>query len=1031
MVRLVTLGACAAEVGKTRIAPDAEMVFAALLVLACEAGRRIPRQELIQLLWPAADDAKARHCLRQTLYKLKQLGVELDAADEGVCLPLSAVRADYLELESGDPALSSVGDFLPGYAPAHSLAFTARLERYRGAANGQLRRALLAALTAHRKAARWPEAESIARRCLQLDPLNEEATLALAEATALAGNKAQALAILDRYTAEVAGGDESVKELVRLQPAILRRRIAERIPERRYGAAAEADFVGREESVAYLNALLEEARAARGRGCLVWGDAGIGKTRLVTEFTDAAALRGARVQRVGCQPSDVHRPLSVFVDVVPSLLNVPGALGCSPESMSYLKRLTEHDRSSTTPSVASREAEFLYGRVRRALLDLVDAIAAEGTLVLLVEDVHWLDAMSWSVLREMVEWGASRRLLIVMTSRTPKSEDEASHWAGRPLARHHLAPLADRSTAAIVDSLLRSVEQHPAVDEALRARWAHLADGNPLFARELVQQWLATGTAESLPESLLSLVDARIGRLSAAALRVLQTVAILGKNATLERVDAVLEYRKHEMLEALEELDAAGVVVAAPPGLRVRHELLADAAMKRLSTASAQMLHRGAAMVLEAELDAPQSASLLWDCAGHWHSAGLASRALSLATRRATHLLELGLPLEAAAVCEQANEYCSDEQSREELLRTYCYALRTAGEWRRLLALLGKRKAHGGTCTNHGACDEWGLTELHARYRSGEDVSELLRRTSEYVQNATAAPTQQLEAACLAFTLAYQTASESAFLETFRHTQHLLSEATIDLRLRTRARLMSSILLGRFDEAVADARSLIALQRQNRDVHDLMRALSQSLSAFLGAGLAAEGSAALLEAHKIACQCASPSVITQSAAAVLQHYVVLENWEAASTWYERVSQLVRNSDSSFNSLSVPYDGARIALQQGDVEEAKRRLGRDLSAILSDSAAHRRIEGTAIWLRVEIAAGRVPSRETVRSYERDLRQVLWAEAKDYEVDTLRCALAELGLREEAEDVVEQYLSRQRRGRSRVSAALRSGLRFPRS
>src|SRR5215208_2782285 len=100
MVRLATLGECAIEVAESRIGPDAEMSFAALLVLAFEAGRRIPRQELIQLLWPTAGERRARHCLRQTLYKLKQLGVALETSELDACLPASQVRADFLELES-------------------------------------------------------------------------------------------------------------------------------------------------------------------------------------------------------------------------------------------------------------------------------------------------------------------------------------------------------------------------------------------------------------------------------------------------------------------------------------------------------------------------------------------------------------------------------------------------------------------------------------------------------------------------------------------------------------------------------------------------------------------------------------------------------------------------------------------------------------------------------------------------------------------------------------------------------------------
>ena len=84
--------------------------------------------------------------------------------------------------------------------------------------------------------------------------------------------------------------------------------------------------------------------------------------RLLAEFGRMATLEGAQVVRVGCQARDTERPLSIFVDAVPLLLAVPGALGCAPESMAYLRRLTAHDPA--VPVLRHEQREQVAGEVR-------------------------------------------------------------------------------------------------------------------------------------------------------------------------------------------------------------------------------------------------------------------------------------------------------------------------------------------------------------------------------------------------------------------------------------------------------------------------------------------------------------------------------------------------------------------------------------------------------------------------------------------------------------------------------------------
>src|SRR5688500_4741238 len=113
-----------------------------------------------------------------------------------------------------------------------------------------------------------------------------------------------------------------------LPAKILRTRIAERLTDQRYAMISEQHFVGRESSMEFLQGLLRDAKRGAGSAAFIWGEPGIGKSRLVQELTQVAALDDAQIVSTKCHPSDTSRPLSAFADFVPLLKTLPGALGC-------------------------------------------------------------------------------------------------------------------------------------------------------------------------------------------------------------------------------------------------------------------------------------------------------------------------------------------------------------------------------------------------------------------------------------------------------------------------------------------------------------------------------------------------------------------------------------------------------------------------------------------------------------------------------------------------------------------------------
>src|SRR5207244_2037691 len=226
------------------------------------------------------------------------------------------------------------------------------------------------------------------------------------------GSKRKAVSILDHYISELG---EAAPDL-RVPATVLRRRVVERIPDRPALLNADPAFVGREVQMAALTRAFEKARAGNGSATLLVGEPGIGKTRLSAELARFAELRGARVQRTTCRRSDVDRPLSLFVDIVPQLREMPGALGCAPETFSWLRRLTEFEQRSEDSGRAV-ETEMLFENVRAALFDLLESIVEEHCLVLVIEDLQWLDKASAKLLVRMVEWSEAKRVFFLLNAR--------------------------------------------------------------------------------------------------------------------------------------------------------------------------------------------------------------------------------------------------------------------------------------------------------------------------------------------------------------------------------------------------------------------------------------------------------------------------------------------------------------------------------------------------------------------------------------------------------------------------------------
>jgi DNA-binding SARP family transcriptional activator len=624
LIRLQTLGASTILVGDQRINGSAGTLFCLLLRLTYSPGMLLGRDVLLTSLWPEQAEARQRANLRQALYKLRNTGVRASMHGDVVQLdPAQVLRTFSLDGSSETFARDVTlghepfGPFLPGFVvpwPEQQDWISEQRELM----HAEIRRVLVEQLRQRRDRADWGGADPLARWLLQFDPLNEEATLTLADCAFLSGSKSTALGIIDRYLADLgpSAGD------IRIPAMMLRRRIAEPPVRGRVSfAPTERHFVGREEELAALTLSMRRARWHDGSATLLHGTAGIGKSRLAHELEKVATIEGVTIARAACRESDTQRSLAVFLDVLPELLVMPGALGAAPESLSALRRLVPSERGPLGADGASeRDPLPVAAQLRRSIIDLVAAIADEKPLLLVVDDVHWIDEHSWEVLSDLIDRADCLRVCVVLTSREPHARP--TRPARVPMALRMMAvpsltaEQCVRLSRAIGDDLSASVS------DELGDWFVRASEGIPLFLRALVNHWIETGEAGGVPPTLQGVIEQRISQLHGDSLRVLQTAVILGRWATVDRVVRVLELRANEMLTCIEQIEALGASASRSGAILAVHELLGRAARARLSALSSRTLHKRAAEVLYADAMASGDTEILLSSLEAYYLAG-------------------------------------------------------------------------------------------------------------------------------------------------------------------------------------------------------------------------------------------------------------------------------------------------------------------------------------------------------------------------------------------------------------------------
>lgn len=504
-------------------------------------------------------------------------------------------------------------------------------------------------------------------------------------------------------------------------------------------------LVGRRADLRTLIEAVERAAAGNGQAIVLSGDAGLGKSRLVhdllghlpddwTVFETACVAHGMNSSyhpvsalirtMIGVEPEDspakvAERTAEVMRRINPALL---------PPVLSLL------DIESEDPRWRRLEPTERRNKVIDALKALAFNQARRTPLLILVEDVHWIDAETALIVRSIAAELAGRRILLLATQR-PNARPLGPH-----LTRIDLSALDPAMSRQLLDWLMG----RDAGLAALKKTLLDQAQGNPLFVEELVQalrdrnilegqpgryRVAAAAPRIDVPPTITSVLAARIDLLDGMPKTLLQTAAVVGSSVEVavlaEMVGMPIESLAGE-LDALEQADFLLREDSDREVYRFKHELTRDVAYNSMLVGLRRSLHAKAVEILERRFAdrLNEHADRLADHAFH---AELWDKALPYQLRACRRALKRGAYLDAISMYERGLETISHwppsparTRAEIDLRLTVQTALEPLGRHRQIAAVLREANALADSSTDLIRLTALGCQLAAALWRLGE-----------------------------------------------------------------------------------------------------------------------------------------------------------------------------------------------------------------------------------------------------------------------------------------------------------------------
>lgn len=633
----------------------AESLFAYLVLTG---GRSVTRERVIGALWPDSEESRARGMLSTTLWRVQKaisgLAVAIRSKNGWLCLDPSGLEVDAIqfrqlaESSSANPE-ARLSDIEKAVSLYRGELLEGVDEEWCELERSNLRTVYLSLLkelvAANRERARYSKAIEMARRIVDLDPMDEDAHRELMLLFHLEGNRSAALGqyqvvnnILQaelgiapegrttdlwRYIRSRSGGD-------------VRNRISAFAPAWAAIEHASKDpMVGRDEELTRILHGLTDALHGRGSVLVVSGEAGIGKTKLLEAAEVEAKLRGFEVLKNRSTDVRDPAPYQAFIEAVwPRIARRMQA--DTPQILhDFLARLS--------PTIRRRKGLSRAEGAESAVVNetLIGLLTSEAPVLLVLEDFQYADQATKNLIHLLATRVGGRKMVALLSMRPRLSRKDFGSGLSplRAPAEIRLGALDRPQTYELIRFHLRSRSVAASV---LSLIWDRTA-GNPFAILEYVRfltekeylicigdsHWTwadSRSVSAQMPRRVQALLRERIEELKGEARTVLLTAAVLGYEADLLLLEKLSGLGAPRFTEMVNQLFDHGLLVETARGYRFAHESYRLATLTTVSGASRKLLHRRTAELME-ESRPSRSEDLSW----HFLEAGDHGKAMTYA----------------------------------------------------------------------------------------------------------------------------------------------------------------------------------------------------------------------------------------------------------------------------------------------------------------------------------------------------------------------------------------------------------------
>jgi class 3 adenylate cyclase/tetratricopeptide (TPR) repeat protein len=385
-------------------------------------------------------------------------------------------------------------------------------------------------------------------------------------------------------------------------------------------------FVGRDDELEALLAALRQADEGRGQIVALVGEPGVGKSRLVWELNHRPGGPERLVLECGAVPYERTTPYGPVVDLLRDYFHVDAhddtrairdrvVARCEAQGEAF-RPLTSAllellDVPVEDPAWRTLDPPQRRQRTHEALQRLVLAESRRQPVVVVVEDLQWIDTETRAFLDSLVEGVRDAPILLVVTCRP----EYRPGWAGAHYTERPVPPLAALGVEALLDALLGGDASLAPLKRLLIDR----TEGNPFFLEESVQTLAETGvlagapgdyrlarplTTIQMPPTVHAVLASRIDRLTPTQKRLLQTAAVVGRDVELPVLRAITEAPDDVLQRDLAHLQLAGLLYEThpfpDPAYTFKHALTHEVAYQSLLQDRRRVLHARIVEALEA-----------------------------------------------------------------------------------------------------------------------------------------------------------------------------------------------------------------------------------------------------------------------------------------------------------------------------------------------------------------------------------------------------------------------------------------------